>query len=67
MFVPPPPPPYQLPTSVVELSVRCDSLADMDVLSKSDASVIFCFLLCYTVICSLLEQSINQGCKRLLT
>ena len=36
MFVPPPPPPYQLPTSVVELSVRCDSLADMDVLSKSD-------------------------------
>merc|ERR1719225_2321458 len=37
MFVSPqPPPPCQLPTSVVELSVRCENLADMDVLSKSD-------------------------------
>ena len=27
---------FQLPTSVVELSVRCTDLADMDVMSKSD-------------------------------
>ena len=32
----PPQSPFQLPTSVVELSVRCENLADMDVLSKSD-------------------------------
>merc|ERR1719225_222062 len=37
MFVSPqPPPPFQLPTSVLELSVRCEDLADMDVLSRSD-------------------------------
>ena len=31
-----PPSQLQLPTSVVELSVRCSDLADMDVMSKSD-------------------------------
>jgi len=32
----PPQSPFQLPTSVLELSVRCEDLADMDVLSRSD-------------------------------